>query len=75
MPKAMVNDVEIYYETRGEGSPLTLINGWGGSMDSWSPRMLDKLATRHLVITMDNRGTGRKAVPKILGFLRRVDEG
>jgi len=27
MPKAMVDDVEIYYETRGEGSPLTLING------------------------------------------------
>ena len=31
MPKAEVNDVEVYYETRGEGSPLTLINGWGGS--------------------------------------------
>jgi len=63
MPKAEVNDVEIYYETRGEGSPLTLINGWGGSMDSWSPRMLDKLATQHLVITMDNRGTGRSGKP------------
>lgn len=63
MPKAEVDDVEIYYETRGEGSPLTLINGWGGSMDSWSPRMLDKLATQHLVITMDNRGTGRSDKP------------
>jgi len=63
MPKAMVDDVEIHYETRGEGSPLTLINSWGGSMDSWSPRMLDKLATQHLVITMDNRGTGRSGKP------------
>jgi 3-oxoadipate enol-lactonase len=63
MPKAVVDDVEIYYETRGEGSPLTLINGWGGGMDSWSPRMLDKLATQHLVVTMDNRGTGRSGKP------------
>ena len=65
MPKAEVNDVEVYYETRGEGSPLTLINGWGGSMDSWSPRMLETLATQHLVITMDNRGTGRSGKPDI----------
>jgi len=63
MPKAEVNDVEIYYETRGEGSPLTLINGWGGNMDSWSPRMLEALAKQHLVLTMDNRGTGRSGKP------------
>jgi len=63
MPKAVVDGVEIYYEIRGKGSPLTLINGWGGSMDSWSPQMLDKLATQHLVITMDNRGTGRSGKP------------
>jgi len=37
MPRVEVDDVEIYYETRGEGSPLTLINGWGGSMDTGAP--------------------------------------
>ncbi len=63
MPKAEVDGLEIYYETRGEGSPLALINGWGGSMDSWSPRMLGALAKRHLVVTMDNRGTGRSSKP------------
>jgi pimeloyl-ACP methyl ester carboxylesterase len=63
MPRAVVDDVEIYYETRGAGSPLTLINGWGGSMDSWSPRMVKMLAEQHLVVTMDNRGTGRSGKP------------
>ena len=72
MPKAEVDDIEIYYETRGEGSPLTLINGWGGNMDSWSPRMVDTLAEQHLVVTMDNRGTGRSGkpdTPYIMGMM------
>ena len=63
MPLVKSDDIEIYYETQGAGTPLLLINGWGGNLDSWSKEMVDLLAEKHLVITMDNRGTGRSGKP------------
>ncbi len=65
MPVIQANGIFIYYETRGEGFPLMLINGWGGNLDSWSDRMVDRLAEKHKVIMMDNRGTGRSSKPDI----------
>ena len=65
MPHANSDGVEIYYETQGDGSPLLLINGWGGNLNSWSTEMVDQLAEHHMVITMDNRGTGRSGKPDI----------
>jgi 3-oxoadipate enol-lactonase len=59
MPIIKANDIDVYYETRGDGSPLLLINGWGGNLNSWSPEMVDMLSENHMVIMMDNRGTGR----------------
>jgi len=35
MPKVKVNDIQIYYEVKGEGFPLVMINGLGGNLDSW----------------------------------------
>jgi len=63
MPTTQVNDIEVYYETRGEGSPLMLINGWGGNLNSWSTSMVCLLSEHHRVIMMDNRGTGRSGKP------------
>lgn len=63
MPTTQVNDIDVYYETRGEGSPLMLINGWGGNLNSWSTKMVDLLSEHHRVIMMDNRGTGRSGKP------------
>jgi pimeloyl-ACP methyl ester carboxylesterase len=63
MPKVNANGIEIYYETKGTGTPLLLINGWGGNLDSWSTEMVDMLAKHHEVIMMDNRGTGRSSKP------------
>ena len=63
MPKVNANGIEIYYETRGTGTPLLLINGWGGNLNSWSTEMVDMLAEHHTVIMMDNRGTGRSSKP------------
>ena len=63
MPVINANGVEIYYETRGEGSSLLLITGWGGNLDSWSGNMIGLLAEKHRVIIMDNRGTGRSDKP------------
>ena len=65
MPVIEGNGINIYYETKGSGSPLMLINGWGGNLDSWSDRMVDLLADKHHIIMMDNRGTGRSDKPDI----------
>ena len=32
---AEVNGIKICYEIHGEGHPLTLVHGWGGSKDGW----------------------------------------
>ena len=66
MPVINANGIDIYYETRGDGTPLMLINGWGGNLDSWSDEMVDLLAEKHKVIMMDNRGTWRSDKPDIL---------
>jgi pimeloyl-ACP methyl ester carboxylesterase len=44
MPVIEATGIKVYYETRGSGSPLMLINGWGGNLDSWSDHMVDLLA-------------------------------
>ncbi len=63
MPKILVKDVKIYYETLGEGEPICLIMGWGGSSVMWY-RQREMLAKSYKVILIDNRGTGRSAKPK-----------
>jgi pimeloyl-ACP methyl ester carboxylesterase len=35
MPFAHLDEVEIYYESHGEGPPLVLINGYSGNLDDW----------------------------------------
>ena len=54
---------KVWYRVAGEGSPILLLNGWGGSSDSWSPEMVGLLAAAHRVVTVDNRGTGRSGKP------------
>ena len=63
VPNVKVNDIEMYYEVHGEGTPLVLIRGWGSSSQSWSKIILDKLSQKHQLIIFDNRGTGRTSKP------------
>ncbi|TRO58627.1 alpha/beta hydrolase [Candidatus Bathyarchaeota archaeon] len=65
MPLIKTKDIDLYYEEQGTGTPLMLINGWGGNLNSWSPHMIDLLSEKHRVIMMDNRGTGRSGKPDI----------
>jgi 3-oxoadipate enol-lactonase len=58
MPHATRNDAEIYYETRGHGPPLLLLEGLGYGLWMWrgqSPALED----RFRLILVDNRGVGR----------------
>ena len=51
-------DVDLYYESVGDGPPLLLIAGLASDSLSWQPIVAD-LAARYRVITVDNRGAGR----------------
>jgi pimeloyl-ACP methyl ester carboxylesterase len=63
MPIAKVNGIEIYYEIKGEGSPLALLCGFTLSSDTWEAELIKQLAGRHKLVLFDNRGTGRSTKP------------
>jgi len=51
---------ELYFEERGDGEPLLLLHGFGGTHDDWRHVFdLDALASGYRVITPDARGHGR----------------
>ncbi|MEM3731384.1 MAG: alpha/beta hydrolase [Candidatus Bathyarchaeia archaeon] len=59
MPKVKVNDIQIYYEIRGEGFPLIMIMGLSGNVDWWDPRLILELSKKFKIVMFDNRGSGR----------------
>lgn len=57
--RVAVNGIELHVETRGEGPPLLLLHGMGGSSDDWRWFGRDAFARAHKVIAVDARGHGR----------------
>ncbi|MBM3175408.1 MAG: alpha/beta fold hydrolase [Chloroflexi bacterium] len=64
MPTAQVGDINIYYESQGNGEPLLLIMGYGQYSALWAPLVRD-LSLSFRVISFDNRGTGRSDKPDV----------
>ncbi len=62
MPIIQVDDLDLYYETNGEGHPLLLISGVGYGAWFWH-KIVPGLAERYRVITFDNRGAGQSDKP------------
>ena len=62
MPTVLANGIDIYYEVRGEGEPLLLIEGLSSELTNYE-RMIRALETRYRVICFDNRGAGRTDKP------------
>lgn len=58
MPTADVGGLEMYYETRGSGPPLVLLNGMSQSTVNWMTQAR-RLAEHFTVVTYDARGQGR----------------
>ena len=58
MPLSDIGDIKIYHELHGEGHPMVLLNGWGGSSEAWSREMIEALSRGNRVLVLDNRGTG-----------------
>jgi pimeloyl-ACP methyl ester carboxylesterase len=64
MPKAIVGDIQLYYEEHGRGEPLLLIMGLGASTLSWADQ-IPAFAREFRVIAFDNRGAGRSDKPAV----------
>ncbi len=62
MPYVTVNGISIYYEEKGAGEPLILINGLAFPMDLWFAQ-IEELSRDFRVIALDNRGIGRSDKP------------
>ena len=65
MPSFDSRGFEIYYETHGggDGLPLLLIMGVGGSCQGWTVVTVPELSKDRLNVIFDNRGAGRSADP------------
>ena len=53
-----IDGISLYYEVRGQGEPLLLLHGGGGSAEHFN-RMLPELTKHFQVITPDSRSQGR----------------
>lgn len=63
MPTVIVNNVTMHYIQAGQGSPLLLLHGLGGSHEMWLPIVPD-LARSYRVIAGDHRGHGASDKPR-----------
>jgi 3-oxoadipate enol-lactonase len=62
MPTATVNGTDLYYERRGSGEPLLLIQGMSGTHVSWGEPFRAALDAAGLeTVAYDHRGIGRSA--------------
>lgn len=61
MTKVRVNDIQIYYEVKGKGFPLVMVNGLGGNLDGWENYhpLVEELSRELKLVMFDNRGAGR----------------
>ncbi len=64
MPTLKVNNINIYYETQGDGDTLVLIPGLSNDISEYKG-VIAGLSSRYKVVAADNRGAGRTDKPEI----------
>lgn len=65
MPFIQANDVDIYYETGGQGPRILFISGTGGDLRI-RPNVFDSpLAACREILTFDQRGLGQTRAPEV----------
>lgn len=62
MSLVQVNDIQMYYETAGEGTPVLLIEGLGYASWMWW-KQVPALSKSFKVVAFDNRGVGSTDKP------------
>jgi pimeloyl-ACP methyl ester carboxylesterase len=65
MPKVKVKEINIYYETQGEGFPFVMIRGLSSDVYRWPPECIETLSKKFKLVLFDNRGAGRTDKPDI----------
>lgn len=55
---AEISGRTLAYRSIGSGNPIILVNRFRGTIDTWDPLFLDKLAQKYRVITFDYSGIG-----------------
>ena len=55
------DDIQLYYETHGQGFPIVLLHPFTVNHEFWNP-VRDQLTAKYRVITPDLRGHGRSGV-------------
>ncbi|HEX5898258.1 MAG TPA: alpha/beta hydrolase [Solirubrobacteraceae bacterium] len=58
MPQAAVDGISLYYERRGAGEPVLLIQGMSGTHLTWGDAFLAGLGEDVEIVTYDHRGVG-----------------
>jgi 3-oxoadipate enol-lactonase len=62
VPRLRIRDIELYYETVGEGPPVLLIHGLGSSARDWELQ-IPAFSQHHRVVVYDVRGHGQSDKP------------
>jgi 3-oxoadipate enol-lactonase len=60
MPNLKINDVDLYYETYGQGEPLVFISGFTADHSLWEG-VVGAYTHKYQVIIFDNRGVGNSS--------------
>jgi pimeloyl-ACP methyl ester carboxylesterase len=59
-----VNGIELHYEIAGDGEPLLLLHGGGGTHENWAYAGRDQFVSEYKIIAPDARGHGRSTNPQ-----------
>ena len=63
MPSANLDDIQIYYEERGDGETILLAPPSWWPCDTWNVAVVPALSQRYRTIVFDCRGTGYSSKP------------
>jgi pimeloyl-ACP methyl ester carboxylesterase len=58
LPAITADGAQIAYRRIGKGQPLLVLNGFGATSADWDPSFIDRLASSHELILLNNRGIG-----------------
>lgn len=61
MPTVRIQDVDLFYESKGQGDPIVFVPGLGTGGQIWD-RVVLLLVKDYQCITLDNRGAGLSGV-------------
>ncbi len=73
MPVVSANGIEQYYEIVGDGPPLVLVAGMGGTANYWQDTATF-FAEHYTVLTYDQRGTGRSQLLPVTSIEQLRDD-